>query len=213
MRPAVRSLSRSPAFTVVVILTLALGIGASTAVLSLMNALLWRPLPVEEPDRLVLVTPVDNLGRRFPLPSGIVDALREEPIFEEVCSFSTGYSSVTLNGATASRATHMMAGECFETLGIQPALGRFFSRDDGRRGSPRVAVLSHAAWVRQYGGSTNAIGQVIDIAGEAFTVIGVAGPSFRGLLLGFPPQVFLPSRSRLAPSVTPDRPTSTGDTS
>lgn len=192
LRRAARSLGRTPAFTAVIVVTLTLGIGATTALFTLMDALLWRPLPVHEPGRLVYVARLDHLERSMGMGSRLVELLREGQVFEGVCGFRTAYTTVTLHGRMAPRATHAMTGDCFDTLGVRPALGRVFTQADDRPGMPKVAMLSHQTWVREYGGRPDALGETIDIAGEQFTIVGVAERRFSGLLLGFPPQALFP---------------------
>lgn len=192
LRRAARSLGRTPAFTAVIVVTLTLGIGATTALFTLTHALLWRPLPVREPGHLVHIARLDHVERPMSLRSPLVELLREEPALEGLCGFQTPFTTVTINGRMASRPTHAMTGDCFETLGIRPALGRLFTLADDRPGMPKVAVLSHLAWLREYGGRPDILDDTIDIAGERFAIIGVAEHRFTGLLLGFPPQVLFP---------------------
>lgn len=192
LRCAARSLGRTPVFTGVVIITLSLGIGATTALFTLMDALLWRPLPVHAPGRLVYVARLDALERRMALGSQLIDLLREEQVFEGVCGFQTPYTTVTLSGRLAPRATHAMTGDCFETLGLRAALGRVLTPADDRVGMPKVAMLSYAAWQREYGGRPAVLGETIDIGGDTFTIVGVAVQRFSGLVIGFPPQVLFP---------------------
>lgn len=192
LRHAARALVRAPSFTTAVVLTLALGIGATTAFVTLMDALLWRPLPVHEPRNLVHVARLDHLDRRVGLGSRLVDLLRNEQMFEGLCAFQTPYVTVTLGGRTAPMATHAMTGDCFETLGVRAALGRMFTIAEDNPGAPKVAVLGHQAWLRDYGGRPDVLGEMVDVAGESFTIVGVAERRFSGLVLGFPPQVLYP---------------------
>lgn len=191
-RHAIRGLARTPLFTVVVVLTLALGIGATTAIFTLTEALLWRPLPVRDPARLARIERIDRQGRELGLSSELVSLIRDERLFNGFCAFMTPYTTLTLNGRVAQRATHAMTSDCFATLGLQPAIGRLFSSDDERVGMPYVAVLTYAAWLREYGGRADVIGTTLEITGTPFTIIGVAESRFDGLLLGFPPQVLFP---------------------
>lgn len=196
LRHAARGLARTPSFTTVIVLTLALGIGATTALVTLIDALLWRPLPVSEPDKLVYVARLDHLERRMSLRSPLVDLLRHEPLFDGLCGFQTAYLTVTLAGRMAPMATHGVTGDCFDTLGVRPALGRLLTMADDHPGSHKVAVLGHDAWVRDHGGRADVLGETVDVAGESFTIVGVVERRFSGLLLGFPPQVYYPLTQR-----------------
>jgi predicted permease len=192
LRHAARALVRAPSFTTVVVLTLALGIGATTALFTLMDALLWRPLPVREPSDLAYIARLDHLDRRLGLGSPLVELLKNEQMFEGLCAFQTPYVTVTLGGRMAPMATHAMTGDCFETLGVRAALGRLFTMSDDNPASLKVAVLSHQAWLRDYGGRPDVLGELVDVAGESFTIVGVAERRFSGLVLGFPPHVLYP---------------------
>lgn len=196
LRHAARGLMRTPSFSTVVVLTLALGIGVTTALVTLMDALLWRPLQVREPSNLAYIARLDHLDRRMALGSPLVDLLRKEQMFEGVCAFQTSYITVAAGGRMAPMATHEMTGDCFETLGVRPALGRLFTMADDTAGAPKVAVLSHQAWLRDYGGRPDVLGEMVDVAGDSFTIVGVAERRFSGLVLGFPPQVLYPISQR-----------------
>lgn len=205
VRHAIRALARTPGFAVVVILTLALGIGATTALFTLTEALLWRPLPVRDPGQLARIDRVDGQKRELGLSSAFLDLLRDERLFTGLCGFHTPYTTITLDGRMAQRAAHAMTAECFATLGVQPAIGRLFTPADERPGMPFVAVLTYTAWLREYGGRADVLGAPIELGGATFTIIGVAERRFTGLVLGFPPQVLFPIAqiARTSPDLPP----------
>jgi predicted permease len=192
LRYAIRAWLRAPAFAVTAILTIAFGIGANTAIFSLLDALLLRPLPVQDPYRLVRIGSLEGNGMTVPVPGPLLDDLRKDPLIEGVCGLQTPVSNITLKGATFPAGTHALTSDCYRTLGIHAAIGRLLAASDDIPNSPRVAVLSFAFWRDKFAGNPNVLGQTIRIEGEPFTIVGVTEPGFRGLLLGFPPSVSFP---------------------
>jgi predicted permease len=190
---AARSLAKRPAFALIVVATLALGIGANTALFSILHALVLRSLPVAEPDRLVIVSR-NQLSLPYPLfrhfqehtttMEGLL-AFRTVPV-----RFTSGESTERITGA-------LVSGSYFEVLGVGAAVGTTINAaDDVTRGSggPRgpVAVLSHGFWQRRFGGQTSAIRIPIVLNGQPFTVVGVAPQGFVGTEIGQSPDVFVP---------------------
>src|SRR5262245_61600728 len=180
---AARSLKRNPGFTVVAVLTLALGIGANTAIFSVISALLLRPLSYHDADRLVQIfSPTEDpsyprAGRAL-LPAHF-DALRGGA---QVLGHVTGYiqSSATLigQGDAVRLAGLETTASTFPMLGVPPMLGRAFESREESAGSDAVVVLSHAAWQRYFNGDRNVIGRVIDLDGRGRTVVGVMPDGF-----------------------------------
>ena len=186
VRYALRLLRRSPAFTAVAVLTLALGIGANTAVFSVVNALLLKPLPVAEPGRLVLL-------------SQHVEYSTWSHIQQRAAAFDGALAwsiHMPLNAAPAGEkepvSVVFASGSFFDTLGVRAMLGRTFSGNDDRRGADPVAVISHGLWHRRFGGASDAIGRPLSLDGVPVTVIGVTPAAFRGLDVGQPFDVMLP---------------------
>ena len=190
---AARALVARPAYAVVVVATLALGIGANTAIFSVLQELLLRSLPVADPARLVVVLRNEQPSQPYPLfthfetHSRTVDlmAFRTSP-----WRFSTGVRTDRITGA-------LVSGSYFEVLGIDAAFGATIGREDDRvsgSGGPRgpVAVLSHGFWQRQFAGQPSAVGSRILLNETAFTVVGVAPPGFSGTEVGQPVDVFAP---------------------
>ena len=198
LRYAFRTLGRSPAFTAVVVLTLALGIGANTAIFSLTDQLLLRLLPVREPRELVVFeNPGAFQGRTensntFSYPmyrdfrdgTGVISGL--------LASFPTS-ATLTVNGAAERVIAELVSGNYFDVLGVHPALGRSITPDDDRMpGSGTVVVLSNGYWMRRFAGDRSVLGATVGINGHPMTVIGITPPGFYGIVIGTSPDVFVP---------------------
>jgi putative ABC transport system permease protein len=178
---SVRVLAKAPVFTVVVVLTLALGIGANTAIFSLLDAILLRYLPVEHPEELVQVgqhlTSFTN-----PLWEQVRD---RQDVFSGVLAWNArDHFNLTQGGAVEYANGLWVSGDYFRTLGLRPAAGRLLTTADDRRGCPALAVLGYSFWESRYGGSPGAIGKSISLNGQPFAVIGVAPAGFYGLDIG-----------------------------
>ena len=191
VRYAIRLLRRSPGYTAVALLTLALGIGANTAIFSVVNAVLLRPLPVPDPDRLV------RLCRQFPdqvvcatsVPKFV--AWRRAAAFDAVAAYDFIGPGMNLRGIDRPeqvRGIHVSA-EFFRVFGGSPARGRTFSADEDRPGGPRVAILTHALWASRFGSDPELVGRPVVINGDTHTVVGIMPPDFR---VDSPADLFLP---------------------
>jgi predicted permease len=206
LRYAARQFLGSPMFTVAAVLTLALGIGGTTAIFTLMDAVMLRSLPVSDPGRLYRIGegddccveggPQDRWGMySFPLYERLKAAA---PEFEEITAFQAGGARVSVRrqGAELSARplrSEFVIGNYFSTLGVGAFGGRVFAPDDDRPGAPPVAVLSHHAWQAVYGADTSIVGSTFVIEGHPFTVIGVAPPGFFAeTLRGDPPDIWIP---------------------
>ena len=206
IRYALRQFRSSPVFTVAAVLTLALGIGGTTAIFTLIDAVMLRSLPVTDPGRLYRVGdgddccveggPQDRWGMfSFPLYERLK---AEAPEFEEVTAFQTGRGqlSVRREGVeTASRPlrSEYVTGNYFSVLGVGAFGGRVFTANDDRPAAPPVAVLSHRAWQGTYGGDATVVGATFVVEGHPFTVIGVAPPAFFGeTVRSDPPDIWIP---------------------
>jgi predicted permease len=195
-----RILKKNPVFMISAVLSLAVGIGANTAVFSLLNALAFRPLPVEAPQQLVRIGSLENNGMTMPLPSPALEELRRNPLLQGVCGFTAGDAIVKANGSSSALATHALTGDCYQTLGVRPALGRLFTSADDIPNGPKVAVLGYEFWKATFAGNPNVLGRMVLIAGKPFQIIGVTEPRFQGLLWGYPPSISTPISQRTAPS-------------
>jgi putative ABC transport system permease protein len=195
LRFGARTLRRNPGFTAVAVLTLGLGIGANTAIFSVVNAVLLRPLPYPESDRLVLVwaTNEENNEREDVVSyPGFEDWKARSRSFERLAAFTT--RSMTLAGddqAELVEAVQATPG-FFETLGVAPALGRTFRPEESEAGASAVAVLSDEAWRRYFGGRRDVLGKTLRANEEIFTVVGVMPSDFRFVFPTQPPQIFVP---------------------
>ncbi len=177
-------LCKSPGFTITVVALLALGIGANTAVFSLINAVLMRTLPVPEPNRLVLFVVDDSNGSsHYMIPQTIYRQIRERNSVLEGFAAAT-FPPITLSsGGIAERVNGMLvSGSFFETLGVDAVLGRVLTPDDDRLPvSSAVCVISYGLWQRRFGGDPGVIGRRIQVNTHSFTVIGVTPKEFLGL--------------------------------
>src|SRR5271157_1831279 len=189
VRYALRVLAKRPSFTAVAVVSLALAIGANAAIFSLMDALLWRELPVREPERLVLLErySVSYLAySRFAENSGSA----MEGVF---AWYSDATRRLDVGGGAQRGTVALVSGEYFPTLGLRTQLGRGILPEDDQRGQPaQVALLSHAYWQRAFGGDRGVVGRPIWVERARFTVIGVAPPEFFGLEVGSVPDVWIP---------------------
>jgi len=206
VRYAIRQFRLSPVFTAAAVLTLALGIGGTTAIFTLVHAIMLRSLPVSDPARLYRIGdgddccveggPQDRWGMfSFPL----YERLRAEtPEFEEVTAFQAGGARLSVRRVgvdTAARPlrSEYVTGSYFSTLGVGPFGGRVLTADDDKPSAPPVAVLSHHAWQTTYGADSSVVGSTFVIEGHPFTVIGVAPPGFFGeTLRPDPPDLWIP---------------------
>ena len=195
LRYAVRMILKNPAFTVIVVLTLALGIGANTAIFSLVNAVLLRPLPFEDSERLVRVCRQPEDGSELE-PMSYLDYLEyrdRAEVFENLAAFSFIPLSVGVGDENQMRFGQIVTGDYFDTLGVDATLGRMLTpADDLQRGGHPVAVISHGYWRRVFGGRAGAIGETVMLSGQPFTIVGVAPEGFAGAMPVMAPDMWVP---------------------
>lgn len=181
---ALRQLRRYPAVTAVAVLTLALGIGAVTAIFSAVNAAILRPLPFADPGRLLMLWE-ENAERGWHMqtaaPANALDWREQVPAFEDVAMYADFQERATLGGVGEPRPvrTATVTGNFFSVLGVRPALGRTLRDDETWRTEERVAVLSHRAWTREFGADPEVIGRTVRLDGNPYEVVGVMPASFR----------------------------------
>ena len=197
LRYAMRMLRRQPAFSLTVILTLALGIGATTAMFSVVNGVVIKPLPYPESENVVTVGVSAVFGNErtptFPLaPRMFASYAQNGQSFQEFGLFSPAEATVTGLGSPEHTNALLVTRAILTALGVQPVLGRWFSRDDDRPGTPETVILSHGYWQRRFGGDPGVIGRVMTIDSRPREVIGVMPASFS--LRGFPADLILPFR-------------------
>ena len=181
IRYGARMLAKHKAFTSIAVITLALGIGANTAIFSVINELLLRPLPYRDADRVVMLWEVSSEGHHQNSTSRAnYRAWREQSTsYQQLAAFTDQRSNLTGTGEPEELAVQMATPELFKVLGVDPILGRTFLPDDAGEGKPPVAVLSYALWQRRFGGQPSVVGQTITLNDEKYTVIGVMPPSFQ----------------------------------
>jgi macrolide transport system ATP-binding/permease protein len=196
-RISLRRLRNAPGFTLIAVLSLALGIGANTAIFSFVNTMLMRPLPVESPERLVSV---NNTAEKkdlalFPMLSypAYKDYRDRNDVLEGLIAYRLSPVGLSHDGVNERLWGYLATGNYFETLGIKPYLGRLFTpKDDITPGAHTVAVISHACWQKRFAGDPNVVGKDVRINGRNFTVIGVAPQNFRGTELSYAPEMWFP---------------------
>jgi predicted permease len=204
LKLAARSLLKSPFVTTVAALSLALGIGANSAIFSLFDQLLLQGLPVEAPERLV------NLSAPGPMPgssscnqAGDCDEIFSYPMFRDLERAGVGFegivahrlfgANIALDGQPISTQGMLVSGRYFDVLGLQPALGRLPGpADDETIGAHPVVALAHSYWTNELGGDPGVLGRDLVINGKPFTIIGVAPEGFRGTTAGTTPRIFVP---------------------
>lgn len=195
VRYAIRAMLKSPGFTGVAILSLALGIGANAAIFSLVNTILFRPLPVLEPSRLVELTPTRQ-GSEFnnfsyPLYRDFRD--RNE-VFDSLAVYRFAPMSLSREGNNERIWGFIVSGNYFDMLGVKAAAGRFFTQEEDRvPGASPVAVVSYGCWKRRFGGDPNLVGKEITINGNRFDVVGIAPEGFTGTVIIFTPEIWVPT--------------------
>ncbi len=229
LRFALRQIRKSPGFTLVAVLTLALGIGANTAVFSVVDAVLLRPLPYYQPERLVLVSETESQAGNAELgvaAQEYLDYRDQNRSFASVAAFEDEGFNLTGEGQPLRIRAARMSASAFPTLGVWPLMGRPFTSDEDRSGSDNVVELSYSLWQNQYHGDRNILGRTVNLDEKPYTVIGVMPPSFHfpfdgkpfsemadlWLPIGFSPEVLAPQNrvmefgvgliARLKPGVT-----------
>ena len=192
LRYGIRMLAKNPGFTVVAVLTLALGIGANTAIFTIVNAVLLNPLPVADASRLVQLDTTDKkttvalgnatrLGISFP---NYEDYARQASVFSGLAAFQP--TGLTLSGGEKPKLFqgYLVTANYFDVLGVNAMLGRTFRPDEDQHpGGDGVAVLSYGLWSREFGGARDVLGRRLNLNGTSYTVIGVTPPQFKGTLL------------------------------
>ena len=185
LRFGLRMLRKEPGFTLIAILTLALGIGANTAIFSVVNAVLLQPLPYTNANELAVVylsTGGDSVESRYPFsPAAYLNLKTHNAAFTDVAALSNkGWPANLTNAGEPERLQgYQVSPNLFPMLGINAALGRTFVAEEDRPGPNRVVVLSHDLWQRRFGGDRDVLGRKLNLNGEAYNVVGVLPPNFR----------------------------------
>ena len=215
VRYAWRSLRRAPAFTIVAVATLALGIGANAAMFSVLNTFLIRPLPYPQPDRLVRLFRTSIHSQSWPHSSAnVLDYRQRNTVFDYVVPWNGLRQSLTGDGQAAEGLQGMsVTADFFPALGVPAAVGRWFTADEDQPGGNQVAVLSDGFWRRRFGADPTIVGRTLRLEGQPVTVVGVMPPGFEHPILwgpvdlwrpfAFTPQQRQARRQQLSRSVRP----------
>jgi hypothetical protein len=195
LRYGLRMLRKSPGFSATTILTLALGIGANTAIFSMTDTVLLQNLPVRNPGELVVISSfVPNLGSDSSFSYPMYQDLRDKnSVFDAVIAMGGTQMNVSYDGQNERVRGRLVSGNYFEMLGLHPWIGRLLTQNDDRTpGAHPVAVLSYGFWERRFGKDASLIGKAILLNEHPMTVIGVTPPGFYGTELSDAPDVFVP---------------------
>ncbi|HEV7797722.1 MAG TPA: ABC transporter permease, partial [Pyrinomonadaceae bacterium] len=186
LRYSVRMLIKSPAFTAVAVLSIALGIGANTTVFSVINAVLLKSLPYNDPSSLMLLwgdtqTEGTLKGRNQVSATDVADFRSQATVFEDVAAY-TGWNPIMSGDSAAERMPAIQVGDgFFKIMKAEPILGRVFTPEEQEDGKDQVIVLGHGLWQRRFGGDPNVVGRSISLNSRPYTIVGVMGPDFHPL--------------------------------
>ncbi len=206
-RYGIRRLIKAPGFTVVAVLTLALGIGVNTAIFSLLNQVLLRALPIRQPEQLVILSSsgpreghiksdAPDSGEAFSYPM-YKDLRDNNQVFSGLLGRYAASLNITFQGQTERVAGELITGNYFDVLGVRPALGRTLTPDDDLTpGAHTVAVLSHRFWERRFASDATVLNQTMVINGQIMTIVGVAQQGFAGVQVGQTPDIFIPMTTK-----------------
>jgi putative ABC transport system permease protein len=192
-RHSLRMFRQSPAFTLAAVAALALGIGANTAIFSIVNAVLLKPVPFPEPHRLVVFQQTSQDGAFSAGSPAKFQFWREQTgVVQDVAAYRTNVINYTGVGLPEQVRAEQVSADYFKLFGAPIYRGRAFSANEDRPGGERVTLLSFALWMRRFAGDPNVIGKIISLGGDPHTVIGIVGPTFDVSEFGPPPELFIP---------------------
>jgi predicted permease len=189
LRYAIRALRSSPGFAAVAILSLALGIGANTAIFSLIDSVILKTLPVSHPEQLLQVTIGDNPFFTNPIWEQLRD---RQDAFSGIFAYGFERFNLAAGGEARYAQGAYMSGQFFDTLRLRAIIGRDFTTADDHRGCPGTAVLSYGFWRREYEGRANVVGKTISLDNHPFEILGVLGPGFTGIDVGRDSALYVP---------------------
>jgi predicted permease len=184
LRYGFRSLVKRPGFSAIAIITLAVGIGANTAIFSVVNTVLLQPLPFVEPDRLVMVwedASFAGFPRNTPAPANYADIKAQNQVFEDIAATDMRSMNLTGDGEPQRLEAIGVTASFFPLLGVKPALGRWFTAEEDKPEANKVVMINYALWKQRYGGEQNIIGRDLLLNGEKHTVVGVMPAGFQFL--------------------------------
>ncbi len=182
LRYGARMLVKNPVFTLIAVMTLAIGIGANTAIFSVVNGVLLRPLPYPEPERLVMVWEKrirEGVNNNVVAPADFRDWQARNQVFENMAAYTNTDMALSGDGEPERIRSGNVSAAFFDVVGVKPMLGRGFLAEEEQPGRNRIVVLSHALWQRRFGAEGGVIGRTIQLNSEPYEVIGVLPPSFR----------------------------------
>ena len=184
--------AQEPGFAAVAILSLAIGIGFNTALFSIVDALLFRPLPIARPDRLVDIYTRGGDGDTYSTSAypDYLDFRAKNEVFSDILAYSPSIGAVKAGDRSRMALGEVVTGNYFQVLGVVPALGRTLLPDDDRPGAPRATVISHRVWQRDYAGDPGVLGRTLLIHGQPYAIVGVAPARFTGLLPVLQPEMW-----------------------
>ncbi|HEV2885144.1 MAG TPA: ABC transporter permease [Pyrinomonadaceae bacterium] len=180
IRYGVRNLIKHPGFTAIVVITLALGIGASSAIFSVVNTVLLRPLPYSQAERIVAIQELDATGKRVQVtPANFLDWRAQNTVFEHLAAILTRPTNLALADQAERIDLAMTSANFFSVFGVEPVQGRFFIPADEQAGHAQVVVVSHGLWQRRFASDPSLVGKPITLDGSSYEVVGIAPPGFR----------------------------------
>ncbi|MFI5179010.1 MAG: ABC transporter permease [Vicinamibacterales bacterium] len=200
IRFALRWLVKSPGFTLVAVASLAVGIGFNTALFTIVDALLFKPLPVSRPDELVDVFTSDSTGQAaFGTTSypDFLDLASGSDVFQDLVGYSPMFGALGADTASRLAMGEIVTGNYFRALGVPAFMGRTILPDDDRKDASRVVVVSHRYWTRDLASAGDAVGRRLHIRGNPYTIVGVAPRSFTGMVPVLSPDLWVPVSSSL----------------
>lgn len=194
IRYTIKWLARTPAFTAVAVASLALGIGFNTALFSVIDAILLRPLPVDHPERLADVYTRGLDGDTYATSSypDFLDFQAQNRVFSGMLGYSPAIGAIRTSDQSRMAIGEVVTGNYFQLLGVRAAVGRTLLPEDDRTGAARVAVLSHRVWMKEYAGDPAVVGRTIQLHGQVYTIVGVAPRQFSGMLPMLQPEMWIP---------------------
>src|SRR5215510_7719194 len=180
IRYGVRGLLKHPGFTAIVVITLALGIGASTTIFSVVNSVILQQLPYRQPDRIVAIQELNPDGERIQVTAAnFYDWRQQNTVFEHLAAIKTSGANLALADQAERLDIAQTNADFFAVFGVGPEYGRLFIPADEQAGHAPVVVLSHALWERRFGANKDVVGTPITLDGKDYTVVGVAPPGFQ----------------------------------
>ena len=196
IRYALRGLRKAPAFTLVALLTLALGIGVNSGIFSVVNAILYRPLPVERPNELVDIYGRESTSNEHATHSwpNYVTYRSQTATLSDLIGYANFFAHLSIEGSSDLVVGELVTDNYFKTLGVRPAMGRTFSPDEVSAVSASAfAVISDRLWKNRFAGASDVVGKTFKMNGTVYTVIGVAPPEFRGMMPAVTAQMWIPA--------------------